>query len=92
MASLQLGRDHAALANVEKGLALSDSYPTYYCVKSAALANLGRLDEARRTLAHYLTLEPNRTIKSWQATNIYGGSDGGKRYFDALRLTGLPEE
>jgi hypothetical protein len=42
-------------------------------------------------LAHYLAFEPGRTIKSWQATNIYGGSDGGKRYFDALRLVGLPE-
>ncbi|MEH6646510.1 hypothetical protein [Sulfitobacter sp.] len=43
-------------------------------------------------MAHYHTLEPDRTIKLWQATNNYGGSAGGKRYFDALRLAGLPEE
>lgn len=91
-ASLQIGRDQDALDFAEKGLALSDSYPTLFSTKSAALAHLGRLDEARKTMKRYLTLEPNRTIRNWQATNNYGGSEGGKRYFEGLRLAGLPEE
>lgn len=91
-ASLQLGRDRDALDLVEKGLALSDTYPTYFGVKAAALAHLDRLDEARAVLAHYRMLEPDRTIKKWQATNNYGGSEAGKRYFEGLRLAGLPEE
>ncbi len=91
-ASVQLGRDEEALAFVEKGMALSDAYPTYYSTKSAALAHLGRLDEAHAVLAHYRTLEPGRTLKVWRTVNGYGGSDGGKRYFEGLRLAGLPEE
>ncbi len=91
-ASVQLGRDQDALDFVEKGLALSDSYPTYFGVKCAALAHLGRLDEARDVLQHYLTFEPNRTLKLWKSINNYGGSEGGKRYFEGLRLAGLPEE
>ncbi|MEL6450045.1 MAG: adenylate/guanylate cyclase domain-containing protein [Pseudomonadota bacterium] len=91
-ASLQLGHDEDALAHVEKGLKLSDTYPTFFGVKAAALANLGRLEEARAVLAQYRALEPDRTIKTWQATNNYANSDGGKRYFEGLRLAGLPEE
>lgn len=91
-ACVQLGRDQDALAFVEQGLALSDSYPTFFSVKAAALAHLGRLEDARAVMAHYRTLEPGRTIKFWQTKNNYGGSDTGKRYFKGLRLAGLPEE
>lgn len=91
-ASVQMGRDTEVLELVEKGLALSDAFPTYFSSKAAALAHLGRLDDVRAVLAHYRTLEPDRTIKIWQATNNYGGCEGGKRYFEGLRLAGLPEE
>ncbi len=90
-ACVQLGRDEEALAFVEKGLAISDSYPTYFSSKAAALAHLGRVEEARAVLKRYLTLEPDRTLTHWQATNNYGGCAGGKRYFAGLRLAGLPE-
>lgn len=90
-ASVQLGRDEEALALVKRGLAFSDLYPTYYMVRTAALAHLGRMDEARASLAQYLKVEPERTLKNWQATNDYGGSEGGKRYFEGMRIAGLPE-
>ncbi|MEQ3709287.1 MAG: hypothetical protein ABNH38_20240 [Tateyamaria sp.] len=50
------------------------------------------MEEARKALAQYRALEPDRTIKVWQATNNYANSEGGKRYSEGLRLTGLPEE
>ncbi len=59
--------------------------------KAAALAHLGRLEEARAVRAHYLTLEPHRTPKICQATTDYGGCEGGARYFEGLRLAGLPD-
>ena len=37
-------------------------------------------------------LEPDRTLKTWSDTNNYGGSEGGKRYFEGLRMAGMPEE
>lgn len=91
-ACLQLGRDQDALNYIEKGFALSDTYPTFFGVKNAALANLGRLDESREVLKKYRALEPDRTPKVLRTTNNYGGSEGGKRYFEALRLAGLSEE
>ncbi len=92
LASLQLGRDVEALEYVDRGLAKSDAYSTLYVVKSAALANLGRLDEAREVMAHFISMEPERTLQKWEANNNYGRSEGGKRYFAALRLAGLPEQ
>ena len=89
---LQLGRDADALDLVEKGLKLSDSYSTYYMVKGAALAHLGQIVEAREIMAHYLAIEPDRNLKHWMATSNYGGSEGGKRYFEGLRLAELPEK
>jgi adenylate cyclase len=91
LASVQLGRDAEALDFVNRGLAKSENYSTLFVIKSAALANLGRLDEARAAMAHYRTMEPDRTLKQWEAGNNYGGSEGGKRYFAALRIAGLPE-
>ncbi|AXI45942.1 hypothetical protein C1J03_07850 [Sulfitobacter sp. SK012] len=91
-ACVQLGRDEDALAYVKKGLALTDNYPTYFSAKSAALANLGRIQEAQEAMVHYRILEPDRTIRLWQATNNYAGCDGGKRFFDGLILAGLPKE
>ncbi|WP_370400846.1 adenylate/guanylate cyclase domain-containing protein [Sulfitobacter sp. JB4-11] len=91
-ASHQLGRDKEALSYVEQGLALSDVFPTFFSVKASALAHLDRLEEAKTVLRHYRMLEPDRTIKLWKATNNYGGSEAGKRYFDGLRMAGLPEE
>ncbi len=90
-ACVQLGQDAEALDYLDQGFALSDSYPTYYASKSAALAHLGRLEEARDVMAKYRTLEPGRTVDSWRTSNGYGGSEGGARYFEGLRLAGLPE-
>jgi adenylate cyclase len=90
-ACIQLGRDEDALSYVEKGLTLSDSYATYFSSRSAALAHLGRMEEARTAMKRYRELEPERTLATWQSANNYGGSEGGKRYFKLLQLAGLPE-
>ncbi len=90
-ASIQLGNDAAALTYAEQGLALADSYPTFYSTKAAALALQGRIDEARAVMRHYRTLEPDRSIKQWREVNPYGGTAEAERYFDGLRLAGLPE-
>lgn len=90
-ASIQLGDDAAALTYAEQGLALADSYPTFYSTKAAALALQGRIDEAHAVMRHYRTLEPDRSIKQWREVNPYGGTAEAERYFEGLRLAGLPE-
>ena len=91
-ACVQLGNDEEALELADRGLELSELYATLFMVRTAALAHLGKIDEAREALARYRALEPERTIKNWQATNDYGASETGKRYFDGMRMAGLPEE
>ncbi|WP_420011859.1 hypothetical protein [Tateyamaria sp.] len=50
------------------------------------------MDEAQATMAHYLTMEPTRTIQTWKKTNNYGGSEGGKRLLAGMRKAGMPLE
>ncbi len=91
IACVQLGRDVAALRHCERGLKLSDEYPTLYSVRAAALALNGQLDAARAIMAQYRRLLPDRTLSSWRKTNGYNGAPGAERYFEGLRLAGLPE-
>ncbi len=90
-AALQLGDDAEAIRMANEGLELSGTYATFYSVLAAAYAHSGQTQKAAAALSAYRQLVPNRTISSWKAMNDYGGSEGGKRYFDGLRKAGLPE-
>ncbi len=90
-ACVQLGRDADALRHCDRGLALSDEYPTLFSTKAAALALLGRQEEAEAVMAIYRSLLPYRTVTNWRSMNDYNGAPGAERYFEGLRLAGLPE-
>lgn len=91
-ACVQLGQDRQALEYCAAGLAVADTYPTLYSSKCAALTLSGDLEGARETLKRYRELLPDRTLSTWRQSNSYGGSDRGKRYYEGIRLAGLPEE
>jgi len=91
LAALQLGDDALAISVAQDGLQLSSTYATFHSVLASAYALTGQPDHAAAALAKYRALVPDRTISSWKAMNDYGGSEGGKRYFEGLRLAGLPE-
>jgi len=62
-------------------------------VKVAALAHLGRLDEARIELSRVLAIDPKLTITGW-ATNLPATSFSPEYValnVTGLRLAGLPE-
>lgn len=80
-----------AINHCDTGPNLAASYPTLYSAKSAALVLAVEIEAAQEVMALYLKLLPNRTFRGWKATNDYGQSEGGERYFDALRKAGLPE-
>lgn len=90
-ALVQLGQPVLAIQHCDTALKLADAYPTLYSAKSAALVLAGELEAAREVMTLYSKLLPNRTLREWKATNDYGQSEGGERYFDALRKAGLPE-
>lgn len=90
-ALVQLERPKSAIEHCDTALNLADSYPTLYSTKAASLAMLGKTEEAKEVMSAYLKLIPDRTLKGWRATNDYGKSEGGKKYFEALLKAGLPE-
>ena len=90
-ASVQLGRDAEALAFAERGIEDAPNYATFHSVKAAACAMLGRMDEARVAIRRHMDLAGRESISDWRRYNDYGGSEGGKRYFAALRKAGMPE-
>ncbi len=90
-ACVQLKRFDAALAYCEKGLAMSDTYATFYSAKAAALALKGNLPEARKWMDRYREMLPERTLEVWRRENGYGGTELAGVSFEGLRLAGLPE-
>lgn len=88
---VMLGRDRDAIAYAEAGLRFSQSYLALHSTRAAAHAMLGESQKAAVAVAQLLRLEPGETISKWRSNSDYGGSEGGKRYFEALRLAGLPE-
>lgn len=90
-AALQLGEDLQAISIATEGLQHSKTYPTFHAVLASAYALSDQPERATEALVKYRELVPDRTISSWKAMNDYGASAGGKRYFEGLRMAGLPE-
>ncbi|WP_237212740.1 tetratricopeptide repeat protein [Ruegeria lacuscaerulensis] len=88
---VMLGRDRDAIRYAEAGLRYSHDYPALHSARAAAYAMLGEPEKASVALDQMLQLEPNETISKWRSNVDYGGSDGGKRYFEALRRAGMQE-
>jgi adenylate cyclase len=60
-------------------------------VKVAALAHLGRLDEARAQLSRVLAIDPELTIAGFREYARYQAPEFFELYVTGLRLAGLPE-
>jgi len=61
-------------------------------VKVAALAHLGRLDEARTELGRVLAIDPKLTIAGYRVFSHYLAPEVLELFVTGLRLAGLPEE
>jgi adenylate cyclase len=90
-AYVQLGRYEDALPHSEAAIRLSPEYVAAHRWRIAALAQLGRLDEARDLLAAHDRILPGMTIASVREGSHYVDTPETARYFDGLRLAGMPE-
>ena len=73
------------------------SYPHPYFVLAAALAQLGRLDEARTSIKAGLALNPAFSISRARATYTAMSDDPTRlaqieRVVEAMRKAGVPEQ
>jgi TolB-like protein/Flp pilus assembly protein TadD len=93
-AKLQLGADEEAVARFRRSVEINRNHPRTHFWLAAALAHLGRLDEARSALNAGLALDPTFTIARFSTG---APSDNPRvratwrRIRDGLRKAGMPE-
>ncbi|MDG1182934.1 MAG: tetratricopeptide repeat protein [Tateyamaria sp.] len=90
-ASVQAGRLEEALTFVSQAYQLAPNYVFVHTTNAAALALLGRKEEAASAMKNVLRLVPGATLEKTRASSNYGGTPEGERYLEGLRLAGLPE-
>ena len=90
-ANFLLGRHAEGLDLAERSLRERTGFPAPYQVRAACLSQLGRIDEAKRSIDDYLRLAPNATLRHLRAQIPLRRDADYVRYADALRLAGMPE-
>jgi tetratricopeptide (TPR) repeat protein len=94
-AKLAAGRDEEAVAWLNRSIELSTGWPTPHFWLAAALARLGRLEEAREQAHAGLELNPGFTIARLRSSAFSDNPvylAGRERVYEGLRKAGLPEE
>ena len=91
IACVQAGRDEAAIVAAKRAIAKAPLYPAPYKALAAACAHLGRMEEEADAIAKDLDLVPDDTVSDTRARSGYVDNEATRRYFDGLRLAGLPE-
>ena len=94
IAKLHSGRDEEAVTWLSRAVELNPNTPVVHFYLAAALARLGRLQEARKAACAGLELNPSFTIARFRSL---ANSDnpvyltGRERVYEGLRLAGVPE-
>ena len=94
VAKLYAGRDEEAVARLNRSIELNPNEPLRHFFLAAALAHLGRLEAAREAARAGLDLNPGFSIRRARAAS---SSDhpvhvaGRERFYEGLRLAGVPE-
>ena len=94
VAKLQLGADAEAVVWLRRGLRANPNYPISHFQLAAALAFLGKLDEARAAVKDGLALDPTFTIRRLKSVPFSDDPtflEGGKRIIRGMRIAGVPE-
>jgi tetratricopeptide (TPR) repeat protein len=94
MAKLSLGRDEEAVALLRGSIETNRNNPGAYSYLAAALAHLGRLEEARAAVRAGLAVGPGFTVSRARASSA---SDNPtylarrERFIEGLRMAAVPE-
>ena len=94
LAKVLLGRDEEAVARLRRSIETNRNWPSAHFYLSAALAQLGRLEEARAAATAGLALDPTFTVRRYRS-----GAPGDnqaylaqrERIYDGMRKAGVPE-
>ena len=91
LACVQAGRDETAIEHAQKALEITRDYPSLYRALAAAYAHLGRREDASIALAQLLRLVPDESISYIRDRSPFTDSPTVRRYFEGLRMAGVPE-
>src|SRR5271165_79563 len=97
LAKLRLGSYEPAVAWFRRSIEANRNFPTAYSQLAAALALIGRLDEARSAVKDILALNPTFTVSRARAADTARSDDPTylaqlEPIFDGLRKAGVPEQ
>ena len=94
IAKSQLGADAEAVVWLRRSIDANRNMPYTHFNLAAALALLGRLDEARAAARAGLALDPGFTIRRFQR-NLSSDNPtylaGRERFYEGMRVAGVPE-
>jgi tetratricopeptide (TPR) repeat protein len=94
LAKLQLGADEEAVARFRRSVEINRNHPRTHFFLAAALAHLGRLDEARSAVQAGLAISPGFTIRRFRAGALGDNPTyiaGRERILEGVRLAGVPQ-
>lgn len=88
------GADEEAVVRLRRAVEINRNWPSAHFYLSAALAQLGRLEEARAAATAGLSLEPSFSVRRYRS-----GAPGDnptylaqrERIYDGMRKAGVPE-
>jgi TolB-like protein/class 3 adenylate cyclase/Flp pilus assembly protein TadD len=92
---IAIGRNAQASRWLSRSLETNASSPIAHFWQAAALANLGRIEEARAAAQVGLQLNPSFTVARFRAAEVSDNPvylAGRLRVFEGLRLAGVPEQ
>jgi TolB-like protein/Flp pilus assembly protein TadD len=94
-AKLSAGRDEDAVAWLNRSVELNPNTPVPHFLAAAALARLGRVDEARDAARAGLERNPGFSIARFRSMAFSDNPvylAGRERMYEGMRLAGVPEE
>jgi tetratricopeptide (TPR) repeat protein len=94
LAKLLLEADADAVVWTRRCLKANPNHPISYFQLAAALAHLGKLDEARAAAKEGLAVDPSFTIRRLKSIPFSDNQTfraGGKRIIEGMRIAGVPE-
>jgi TolB-like protein/class 3 adenylate cyclase/Flp pilus assembly protein TadD len=94
LAKVVLGRPEEAISWLRRSIESNRNYPLCHFGLAAALANLGRIDEARSEVRAGLALDPHFTIArfasaEWSDNPVYLAQR--MQFIDGMRKAGVPD-
>lgn len=91
-AALSAGRYERAIELARRSLRANRTHTSTLRALAIAQVQLGHIEDARRTVAELLSLEPTLSVERYLERSPSSAYETGRIWSEALRIAGVPEE